>query len=318
MLMVPDFQGASVKSISSVLLPLDGSSFAENAIPMATEVCRRAGAELRLLVVHEPAPPSVPVAEIPTTVLPSETERRAGLQSYLDSIEKRLVDGGSPRVRRHLVDGPAGPTIAEWVTEKPADLVVMSTHWRGPLSRFWLGSVADYVIRHASIPVLLIRPNPDQTAPNPPVSSILVPIDESERAEAVLPITVRIAGLFKAELTLFRAVAPPIGIADLAAPFAAPLVPEVLVSIQQEAEQQVERVAKKLRADGVPVTTVVEIGPSAAAAILERLDRESYDLVAMSTRGAGGLQRVIVGSVADKVIRGSNKPVLVFHPSGRA
>jgi len=303
-----------VAMIRSLLVPLDGSAFAESAIPMAVDVARRASAELHLLAVYEPVTlPAVPFAESPPTTLRTDAERKAGMLTYLDGVAKRTGTLGSGRVLTRLADGVAGPTIAAWLNEHPVDLMVMSTHGRGPISRFWLGSVADYVIRHASVPVLLNRPLPDDSTPPPPIRSILVPVDGSERSEAVVPIATAIAGLYGAHLTLFRAVAPPVGVADFAPSVAAPVTTNILNTLKDEAEAQVARLAARVEADGTGVATAVEVGASAAAAILERLDDEHYDLVAMSTRGAGGVQRAIVGSVADKVIRAAVKPILVMH-----
>jgi nucleotide-binding universal stress UspA family protein len=144
--------------IRSILVPLDGSRFSEVALPVATRLARSAGARLRLVMVHEPAMALVPAADVPVPYLPDDAELRAKEQTYLADLATRLGPVGPALASSKVVDGMAGPALAEAIMLEPPDLVVMATHGRGPLSRFWLGSVADHVVRHVSVPVLLLRP----------------------------------------------------------------------------------------------------------------------------------------------------------------
>jgi nucleotide-binding universal stress UspA family protein len=133
--------------IRIVAVPLDGSRFAESALPVALGLAHAAGAAVQLIGVHEPQLPVVPLGDVPVLTGADDPELRAQQQEYLASTSRQSGLGNN-RVDFELIDGIAGPALAQWIDERAPDLVVMSTHGRGPRSRFWLGSVADHVIRH--------------------------------------------------------------------------------------------------------------------------------------------------------------------------
>jgi nucleotide-binding universal stress UspA family protein len=304
--------------IRSIALTLDGSELAEHAGPIAVDLARRSGGTLHLLEVHEPIAPLVsPPAEMPPPIV--DDDRKAREQDYLKRASERYGSSLGRPVQPDLADGPAGPTIAEWARRTAPDLLVMATHGRGPVSRFWLGSIADYVIRHAPVPVLLVRPTAGSApAEATPIRTILLPVDQSDGSEAIIPAAVEIAKLYGARIVLFHAVAPSAGFVDLAMPMPDHPVTDIARGQRERAELRLAPLAARLSAEGVPVSTAISLAGGAAAAILEQVDREPCDLIAMTTRAAPGLPRMIVGSVADKVIRAAKQPVLVLHPAGRA
>ncbi len=131
-------------------------------------------------------------------------------QAYLDAIVKRLQKTASVPVTAALAHGVIVDGILERVRTKAADLVVMTTHGRGPLSRFWLGSVALEVVLNAPAPILLVHPQEASAdpGPEPTLRRILVPLDGSKFAERVLEPTIALGSLMDAEYTLIRAVQP--------------------------------------------------------------------------------------------------------------
>ncbi|MEO8453380.1 MAG: universal stress protein [Gemmatimonadota bacterium] len=299
----------------SILVLLDGSRFAEYALPTALDLARVAGARLRLLMVHEPAMALVPAANMPVATGRGELELRAEQNTYLANTAFGLgIDGSSP-VAYELIDGLAGPAIAEAITTRSPDLIVMSTHGRGALSRFWLGSVADYLIRHVSVPILLLRPKDGEEIPAPGlnIQRVLVPVDLSAPSETILDALRPIAQATQAHLTLLHIVEPMLGPAA-ALPYSTALDPEAIETRRVEAERDLDRLAGELRAVGISVATKVVVGLGIAETVLDISESHRFDLVALSTNGAGGLKRFLLGSVADKVIRGGVKPVLVYRP----
>jgi nucleotide-binding universal stress UspA family protein len=138
--------------LQSLMVPLDGSRFAEAALPIAALLAGRAGAKVRLALVHVPAtPPGADAAGVDVTV----QERERG---YLAGTASRLDPAGVVVPELLLLEGQPGSALAAELEHRPVDLVVMATHGRGAVSRLWLGSVADYLIRHLHLPVLLVRP----------------------------------------------------------------------------------------------------------------------------------------------------------------
>jgi nucleotide-binding universal stress UspA family protein len=159
---------------------------------------------------------------------------------------------------------------------------------------------------------MLVRPRepaPELTAP-PMLSKILIPLDGSELAEQILGPAVKLGRLTDAELRLLRVVEPVV-------------VPDagydgtLLDRLEAEARSYLARVEERLRRQSLRVQTRVIVGCPAAAAILDVASAEGADLIALETHGRGGLGRLLLGSVADKLVRGATVPVLVHHPGSR-
>ena len=142
----------------SILLPLDGSPFAEHAIPWAAAIARKARARLRLALVHQ-SPPSPPVDQSGVRLYTKiELALRKSEREYLRRVAARIKAAGAMQLATATLSGPPAPALADYTREVGADLVVMTTHGRGGLQRAWLGSVADRLVRSLEVPVLLVRP----------------------------------------------------------------------------------------------------------------------------------------------------------------
>lgn len=195
-----------------------------------------------------------------------------------------------------------------------ADLVVMATHGRGTLSRVWLGSVADYLLRHLHAPLLLVRPDEAaQVYGGTRLERVLVPLDTSTTSEEALGPALAVMDP-SATVTLVHVVEPVLGTAEPSLPFPMPMDPKLLGELRALAQTRLDRVAEGLRSRGVTVVTRVLTGVGPAAVLLDEAGSGHYDLVAMTTHGQGGLRRFLVGSVADKIIRAAPCPVLVLRP----
>src|SRR5262249_22151275 len=201
--------------IRSLLVPLDGSPFAEQALPLALSLARRAKATVHLARVHIPADLILPEG----VVLPdADPTVRAGEQKYLEGVSRRLAAETGLAVTATLLDGPVPESLGERAEAAGAALVVLTTHGRGTLGRFWLGSVADALVRHLSMPALLVRPGEGAAAgADPTPKHVLVPLDGSPLAEQILGPAAELARLTGAAVTLLRVVPPvaPTGAAGL-------------------------------------------------------------------------------------------------------
>src|SRR6516225_9715787 len=123
----------------SILVPLDGSLASEQSLPYAAVLARRSGAALQLAYVHTPLLLGEGTLYLGTPDIQLWDEEK----KYLASILNRLKKTGLERVSAHVLEGPIADTLQEHALNSGSDLVVMTTHGRGPISRFWLGSVAD-------------------------------------------------------------------------------------------------------------------------------------------------------------------------------
>jgi nucleotide-binding universal stress UspA family protein len=144
---------------------------------------------------------------------------------------------------------------------------------------------------------------------------VLIPLDGSELAEAILPFAEQVAGPLDAEVVLLRVVEPPSPIAGLGANGV--IGPDALFLRQLEAKRYLEAVADRLAARGVRARAVLGLG-TPASEIVETAKAERADLIAMTTHGRTGLRRAIFGSVAAAVLRDAAIPVLVIRKPAAA
>jgi nucleotide-binding universal stress UspA family protein len=237
-------------------------------------------------------------------------------RDYLTALRLRLRKSSGLQISAVTIDGPAGPTLVKYVKEIGADLLVMSTHGRGGLRGAWLGSVADHLIRSLKIPVIVVRAREGTgaVAGAPKIGEILVPLDGSVLAEAALAPASAIAELFGAELLLVQVVWPLPAGNLLPVPFPSGYDTEVMGVQRKAAQDYLDGLVNDLREREASVRATVVVGHNVAEALLDLAHSQRVDLVAIATHGRGGVQRLILGSVADKLIRGAGPPVLVVRP----
>lgn len=303
-------------SWTSVLVPLDGSDFAREALPCGEHIARRDGARLRLVAVHPGLPPG-PGGTVPEALTGADRRKRESRREALEALAGELRERGL-KAEAEVLSGPVVEELARRAGES-ADLVVMATHGRGPLSRLWLGSVADGLVRSSPVPVLLVRPRDDDTDGEAPGSGgfhrVLVPLDGSARARRAVEPAARLLDDPAGALILLRVVVPVtltgLGPADV------PSGVDVSATeaMEEEAEQRLDETARKVGERlGLAVESRVVRHPHPAEAVLRAVSETEADAAAVATHGRGGLQRVLLGSVADKVVRGARTPVLVVRP----
>jgi nucleotide-binding universal stress UspA family protein len=288
--------------IKRIMVPLDGSQLAEQALPLARVLASTFKAEL--LLATAVGSPDHYVNEVNAGVL-AEAGRLVSEQ-YLTTKEQQLADEGF-HVRSAVAEARPHMAISSLCDRERVDLIVMTTHGRSGVTRWTMGSVADKVLRTTSTPVILIHPTA-HGAPPSAIERIVVALDGSELAEAVLPLAQRMAKAMKANVHLVRAVVPPAVI------FGAEYLPgtlPVLEDIESEARQYVEAVAGTLKSSGLTTTTEVRAGIPAEVILAEA--SQPGDLVVISTHGRSGVDRWFLGSVADAVVRHGDIPVLVVR-----
>ena len=298
-----------------ILIPLDGSPLAEEAIGMAAAIARASKAQIDLLMVHEP---------LFTGVRDDFTwteKQIVAEQKYLLQMASELLTGAGLASQETLLRGQPADLIVTRALDCGADLIVMTSHGRTGWSRAWLGSVADAVVRHSHVPVLILRPSEERRDPRAlrkPIQKILVPLDGSSTSAEVLSMVSDLARTWNARVDVIRVVAPvPLMTPDIGMPFvylANVVDSEATEGLVRDANIELARDAEWLRRAGVSVgaqRTVVS--PFTAQAIVDNARALESELIAMSTHGRGA-SRLLIGSVADKVRRALEVPVLLHRP----
>jgi nucleotide-binding universal stress UspA family protein len=290
-----------------VLIPLDGSSLAERTLNQMQRLLSPATTEVVLVSVVEPWRYSVVDREFPSPDLLTQIHLDA--EHYLESQCVRLQQAGYQVSTRVHVGDPA-QVILDVCQETGADLIAMSTHGRSGFVRWALGSVAERVIQGATTPLLLVReatPLPDHA-----VQRILVPLDGSLLAEQALPHAERLAKTFAASITLLQ-VTQRLDEGSQRILFESEAEAErVLAEWRAKSIGYLERVAQPLQASGLNVEVAACFGDPDKA-ICEYADGHGIDLIVMSTHGRSGLSRWLYGSVTNKVLRGTNRLLLLVR-----
>jgi nucleotide-binding universal stress UspA family protein len=290
----------------TILVPLDGSALAEQALPLARAIAWGAHAKLRLVRVHRPA------GHIVGRHLKVDT---AADRAYLTAL---AAAADSVPTETAVLDGPVAATLCKHALDVKADLMVMTTHGRGPLSRFWLGSITDDLVRNTPVPLLIYHPTPDKPPPaNFRFHRIMVPLDGSDVAEEALGPAAELARIMDAGLTFLRVIEPVPLVAPDGLVYTPPALDTALMDdLTDQAQQYVDHVAARWQGEGLKVETCVAVNDLPTAAVLEAA--AGHDLIALATHGRSRMARLFLGSVADKVVRGAACPVLVArHPHTR-
>jgi nucleotide-binding universal stress UspA family protein len=296
---------------SRILVSLDGSKLAEQALPFARLLARTLKIPIELFQVVDLSSASVHMAADKALFLErliAEAERRA--REYLDGVARDLA---GIDVAVSIERGKPAQAILARAAALPGALIAIATHGRSGINRWFLGSVAEKVLRGTAHPLFLVRATdrkPDERAVL--VHSIIVPLDGSTLAETVLPAAGELAKVLNASVLLFRAFELPAkayyGREDYLPDYDA-----LKRRVKSEAEAYLEAQGAALKRAGLNrVSTLVREGLGADEII--RCARENPDsLVAMCTHGRSGFKRWVLGSVTEKVVRRSGDPVLVMR-----
>lgn len=304
--------------MNTILVPLDGSAFGEHALPTALALARRGEAGLALALVHHLSAPTIGVSGEVFFDPALEAFARAEEERYLEGVAARVRAAVDAPVRVDLLEQPVERALLAHADDIGAGLIVMTTHGRGGLSRAWIGSVTDRIIRQSPTPVLVLHPHesaPELTEP-PPFRHILIALDGSPLAERAIEGALALGRPAHARYTLVQAVVPVMHrfVVDGMVPH---VDTKALEAGWNDSQAYLRSVAEPLRAEGHVVDIQSPVGQPAEA-ILRYAEQQAADLIALTTRGHGGLTRLLLGSVADKLLRGAAVPLLISHPSPRA
>jgi len=227
--------------------------------------------------------------------------------------EAERVDVSGVKVTTHVQIGSPAAVIVEQAQKLGADIIAISTHRGSALARGILGSVTDRVLHSATVPVLTVHPQGlasfrgNAGAPN----AIIVALDGSERAEEAVPVALEIAEACGSEVVFLQSVRFPYygvggpGVEYYGGDYG-------IAEQRREALDSLSKFVKLATEKGVKARAHAAVG-SPAARIIEEAENTEGAMIVMTTRGASGIRRWVLGSVTDKVVRSSGRPVLVLR-----
>lgn len=296
--------------VEKVLCPTDFSPCAGQALEVAVLVARSFGAELHVLhgIVLHAADPHSATYHLPNLEDIEATLQRTAASALAADIAPH-ADGTLRIVEAQRRAPFAGEAILGYAEEIGADLIVMGTHGRRGLSHLLLGSVANEVVRRAACPVMTVRaqePGVHLRA----IERILVPLDFSGAADAALGAARDLAAAWTAGLDLLHVVEEAVMPAFYAVGVTSLL--QLNPEIRTRSQAEMERRLAHLGGASVRVTTHVREG-KVAHEIVAFAEEHGSDLIVLATAGRTGVERLLLGSVAEKVVRLAPCAVLVVR-----
>jgi nucleotide-binding universal stress UspA family protein len=306
--------------IRNILVPIDFSKVSIEAIETAKRLGQRFGATIHLAHVHHWQYPADFVGPVLSSgFLPEafQEDRNRQLAEQLKSIAKRA--GLSPQEQTHLRTG-AAPfyEICKLAQEIPADLIVTPTHGHTGLKHVFLGSTAERVVQHSPCPVFVVRPRKrkSETGRTSTAHTILVPVDFSSCSREGLQYAIGFANEFGAKLILLHVTY--LGYIYSSEGTAIYDIPALQEAARKNAERQMRQLVRSVSFGRAKFETAFTDG-SPALDICAFAKDHDVDLIITSTHGLTGLEHVLIGSIAEKVVRHAPCSVLVVpsHPKVR-
>jgi nucleotide-binding universal stress UspA family protein len=292
-----------------ILVPLDGSSLAEAALPAAAFLADRFAARVTLFHVVERHAPSEVHGQPHLT-----TARDAA--AYLEDLSRRGFPRGVPvdcHVHENHADDVAGSIVAH-AAELKHDLVIMCSHGRGKALHLFLGSIAQKVIAMGSLPVLITHPDDQGKAPDFKCDNILVPLDGNPDHAQALPVSKKIARACAAALHLaivipsFTSLSGELKVSSRMLPATASRMLEI---VSQEAEESIQVDLAALHEQGFIASAHVLRGDPAKT-IVKAAANARVDLIVLATHGKTGMEAFWAGSVTHTICSRSKSPLLLI------
>jgi nucleotide-binding universal stress UspA family protein len=263
-----------------ILVPLDGTTESEAVLPWACAYLALPEARLHLLHVS-------PLAGTESTATgPDSDWTPHDCKAYVAKAAARL-GAWAVRAETHVEFGAPAPVILRRARDLKVDLVAMRSRCRQGVSRILFGSTAAEVLQGSRVPLLVAGPEARPRDPAPAPRNVLIPVDGSDWSAQILEDAAALARRFQGRVTLLHA---------------------------GKADPRIKTWAEGLAQRGVPATVSIVPGHPATA-ILSHVSLLGVDLVAMATHGRSGVQRLLLGSVAEEVLRSCPTPVLLRRPA---
>ncbi len=286
------------RMLQQILVPLDGSGEAESVLPYLRDLAPRFDSRVHILGVG----------------IGSRIRRVNRLLEDYISRTALSLRGDNIKAEPVVLYGIAADKILDFTVQKEINLIIMATHGRSGVTRWWIGSVAEKVISEAPALVLLVRSRRRKKTETAGklhfLNRILAPLDGSDIGQAALPYIETVATEAGASVSLLQVISPP-GTVE-ASLLGGPDWRKFVEAMHDAGENYLRGIAGRLNEKGIKSTYEVVTGDPGDK-IVEYAEDNKISLIAMSTHGRTGLARWVLGSVADKVLHGATMPTLLVR-----
>ncbi len=279
--------------LQDILVPLDGSASAEASLPIASALSRAFACHLNLISAIENGEGVANTRTKHGGAAPG-LAGNGNIRAYLERTVLGLRGSGT-KVDSFVAAGRPEIAVPAFAKDVGADLMVLATHGRSELEQLFLSDTATKIIRRSPSPVLLVRPSREEQRSATVFKRLLVCLDGSANAEVALRYARSIGMKFGGEIVLLA-------------------VPEGDFE-ETRLRAYLEKVKGGLESRGLKARAVVT-GSGPAITIVDQSESENVDLIVLGSQGRGGLDRAVeIGSVANRVLQTTQRPVLMAFPS---
>ncbi|GHO91615.1 universal stress protein UspA [Reticulibacter mediterranei] len=318
-----------------ILVPLDGTAGAEQALPLAAHIARAAGATLTLLRIQQSLPESTYLLDgglMLAKIKEAERERAEAKEYLRHIITTDCLDGVGLRTK--LLEGQPVEVLLRFAREQQVDLIVMCRHEHNGLKRWASNHTARHLARQSTIPILALHEDGPMTSSHeqnilPQPFSIMVALDGSKRAETALhaaaQLSTTLSSPFQGLLHLVRIIQPQVAYSEAAEVQFSKLNKQAIIQAKDyldEVEWCIQH--GDLARYNLQITSSLAEETNIARTLIrdaelgERLGdmrlSAGYDAIALATHGRNGLKRWLLGSVAERLLDRTIMPVLIVHP----
>jgi len=297
-----NYLGGGGKMYERILVPLDGSKFAEQALPPVVELARAFGSEVVLVEVCEP----------------EESEYGQACRLYINNEAEQLrnsMAGSAASVRTTVLEGKPAEQILDYAEKSDISLIMLSSHGRSGIAPWSLGRTASKVLHRVGVPLIIVRAKdtPEESAKAGLFNRILVPLDGSERGAVVLPYVTELIKKLDSEVTLLQVVERGKHVHTIGGLDYIPFLDRDIDLVKTSAQRYLDEVISNLAGTKATVKSEVRVG-DCAREIIKLATETVCSLIAMSSHGYSGLEAWAHGSVTGKILQVS-KQSFMFVPS---
>lgn len=301
-------------TLQRILVPVDGSESAEKAITLAFRLAREHAAEI--VFCH-----AIDYAGIAAETAMAAGVDLAGTFATLDESAKELLMAARSRAlsaniqsTAYKLEGRSVTSIASFAVEQRVDAIVMGTRGLGGFPHLLLGSTAEGILRTATVPVFVVHADSHVASLDAKLgfSSIAVAVDDSEPADAAAAFATELAAASGGKMT-FISVIDSDALYDQISRYGGYGAVAIQSEWEVETQYLVDAAARRSKSAGVTATETVVAFGDPGEQLLSRIGSSNADLVAIGTHGRRGLRRLLLGSVAEAIVRKCKTPVVVIR-----
>ena len=287
-----------------ILVPLDGSKFAEQAFPPVVELARAFDSEVVLIEVCEP----------------EESESGQACRLYIRNEAEKLrrsMEGSAANVSTVVLTGKPAEQILDYAQQNDINLIIMASHGRSGTMPWSLGSTVNKVVHRAGVPLIIVRVKEElaEAAKESLFNCILVPLDGSEGSATILPYVAEITEKLESEVVLLQVVEPGRQVHTIGGLNYVPYEDRDIKSMAERSRGYLETVSSRLADTKATTRCEVRVG-SSAREIIKFAREEDCSLIAMSSHGHSRIEEWIHGSVTHHILQASNQSVWLVPSPG--